>query len=132
MTFATVSDYSARHGAPADESRCAALLDDASALLESEYLARYGSEWEEGAHPAFDRGACAVACAVVSRALDVPEGFLGATQYTQTAGSYSASMTMANPTADLYLTKSDRVRLGIVRRGGAAFAAVEGASDGAD
>ena len=116
MTFATVADYAARHGAPPDESRCAALLDDASALLMSEYLARYGSEWEEGEHPAFDRGACAVACAVVSRALSVPDGFQGATQYTQTAGSYSASMTMANPTCDLYLTKADRTRLGIGRR----------------
>ena len=131
MTYATEADYAARYGEPAD-GRCAALLEDASALLDSEYLARYGTEWAEGEHPAFDRNACAVACAVVSRALSVPDGFQGATQYTQTAGSYSASMTMANPTADLYLTKSDRVRLGIGRRGGAAFATGEGPSDGAD
>lgn len=116
MTHATAADYAARYGEPADRARCAVLLQDASDMLDAEYAARYGGEWEEGAHPAYDRSACAVTCAVVARALAVPEGFLGATQYTQTAGSYSASMTMANPSADLYLTKTDRARLGLARR----------------
>lgn len=115
MTHATVDDYSRRYGTPADPDRCAALLDDASAALDAEYVERYGVDWEEGAHPVFDRNACAVACAVVARVMDVSADFLGATQYTQTAGSYSASVTMANPTGALYLTKADRQRLGLWR-----------------
>lgn len=129
MAHAIVEDYEARYAAPADPPRCAALLADASAMLDAEYLARYGHEWAEGESPTFDRNACAVACAVVARALNVPDGFQGATQYTQTAGSYSQSMTMANPTADLYLTKTDRLRLGLERRGSVGFS---GAGDARD
>lgn len=132
MTHATADDYAARYGEPADRDRCGVLLEDASAMLDAEYAARYGADWEEGAHPAFDRACRAVTCAVVARALNVPADFVGATQYTQTAGSYSASMTVANPTADLYLTKGDRARLGLGRRCrvGSIEAEVRGADQG--
>lgn len=111
-TFATAEDYAARYGEPSDPARVEALLADASAILLTAYEGRWGS-YAEGLHAAFDRSATAVACAMVSRALNVPEGMEGATQYSQTAGSYSASVTFANPTADLWLGKSDLRRLGL-------------------
>ena len=92
--------------------RVSALLLDACDMLLTAYEGRWGC-YVEGAHQAFDRGYKAVACAVVSRAVNVPDCFAGATQYSQTAGAYNASVTFANPTSDLWLGKSDLKRLGL-------------------
>lgn len=108
----TVDDYAKRYGTPSDPDRVTVLLTDASDMLLSAYERRWGG-YAEGAHPPFDRGFAAVACSVVSRAVNVPDGFQGATQYSQTAGSYNASVTFANPTADLWLGRSDLKRLGL-------------------
>lgn len=108
----TLDEYAARYGTPPDPERVSALLSDACDMLLTAYEGRFGY-YVEGAHPAFDRGYKAVACAVVSRAVSVPDCFAGATQYSQTAGSYNASVTFANPTADLWLGKSDLRRLGL-------------------
>lgn len=108
----TLDEYAARYGTPADSSRVSALLSDACDMLLTAYEGRWGY-YVEGSHPAFDRGYKAVACSVVSRAVSVPDCFAGATQYSQTAGSYNASVTFANPTADLWLGKSDLRRLGL-------------------
>lgn len=111
--FASVEDYASRHGQPQDPARVAALLDDASACLLAAYRRDTGEEWAEGASPTFDRAACGVCCSMAARALSTPTGFEGASQYTQTAGPYTASVTYANPTADLYMTKNDLRRLGL-------------------
>lgn len=108
----TLDEYAARYGTPSDPERVSALLSDACDMLLTAYEGRFGC-YVEGAHPAFDRGYKAVACAVVSRAVSAPDCFAGATQYSQTAGSYNASVTFANPTADLWLGKSDLRRLGL-------------------
>lgn len=108
----TLDEYAARYGTPPDPERVSALLSDACDMLLTAYEGRFGY-YVEGAHPAFDRGYKAVACSVVSRAMSVPDCFAGATQYSQTAGSYNASVTFANPTADLWLGKSDLRRLGL-------------------
>lgn len=108
----TLDEYAARYGIPSDSSRVSALLSDACDMLLTAYEGRWGY-YVEGSHPAFDRGYKAVACAVVNRAVSVPDCFAGATQYSQTAGSYNASITFANPTADLWLGKSDLRRLGL-------------------
>lgn len=108
----TLEEYAARYGTPSDPGRVSALLSDACDMLLTAYEGRWGL-YVEGAHQAFDRGYKAVACAVVSRAVSVPDAFAGATQYSQTAGSYNASVTFANPTADLWLGKSDLKRLGL-------------------
>lgn len=108
----TVDDYAKRYGTPSDPDRVNALLSDAADMLLAAYERRWGA-YLKGAHPAFDRGFVAVACSVVSRAVNVPDGFQGATQYSQTAGSYNASVTFANPTADLWLGRSDLKRLGL-------------------
>lgn len=108
----TLEEYAARYGTPPDPGRVSALLSDACDMLLTAYEGRWGG-YVKGAHSAFDRGYKAVACFVVSRAVSVPECFAGATQYSQTAGSYNASVTFANPTADLWLGKSDLRRLGL-------------------
>lgn len=108
----TLEEYAARYGAPPDPERVSALLSDACDMLLTAYEGRWGC-YVEGAHSAFDRGYKAAACSVVSRAVSVPDCFAGATQYSQTAGSYNASVTFANPTADLWLGKSDLRRLGL-------------------
>ena len=108
----TLEEYAARYGTPPDHERVSALLSDACDMLLTAYEGRFGC-YVEGSHPAFDRGYKAVACAVVSRAVSVPDCFAGATQYSQTAGSYNASITFANPTADLWLGRSDLKRLGL-------------------
>lgn len=108
----TLEEYAARYGTPPDPERVSALLSDACDMLLTAYEGRFGC-YVEGSHPAFDRGYKAVACAVVSRAVSVPDCFAGATQYSQTAGSYNASVTFANPTSDLWLGKSDLRRLGL-------------------
>lgn len=108
----TLEEYAARYGTPPDPERVSALLSDACDMLLTAYEGRFGC-YVEGTHPAFDRGYKAVACSVVSRAVSVPDCFAGATQYSQTAGSYNASVTFANPTSDLWLGKSDLRRLGL-------------------
>lgn len=107
-----LEEYAVRYGTPPDPERVSALLSDACDMLLTAYEGRWG-HYVEGAHAAFDRGYKAVACAVVSRAVNVPDCFAGATQYSQTAGSYNASVTFANPTADLWLGRSDLKRLGL-------------------
>ena len=108
----TLEEYASRYGTPSDPERVSALLSDACDMLLTAYESRWGG-YAAGEHPAFDRGYRAVACAVVSRAVSVPDCFAGATQYSQTAGSYNASVTFAYPTADLWLGKSDLRRLGL-------------------
>lgn len=108
----TLEEYAARYGAPSDPERVSALLSDACDMLLTAYEGCFGC-CVAGAHPAFDRGYKAVACSVVNRAVSVPDCFAGAKQYSQTAGSYNASVTFANPTADLWLGKSDLKRLGL-------------------
>lgn len=111
--LATVADYEVRYGAAEDPARVEALLKDASAMLLSAYESFWGEPYLTGAHPSFDRSASAVCCAIAHRALSVPAGLAGVTQYSQTAGSYNASVTYANPTGDLYIGKSDLKRLGL-------------------
>lgn len=109
----SLSDYTSRYGTPADESRTEALLADAADLVVSLYERRHGAAWIEGEHPEFDRSFASVCCAAVHRAVDVPSAFAGASQYQQTAGSYSASVTLANPSGDIYVSRSDLRRLGL-------------------
>lgn len=111
--FAGVDDYIARYGASADLDRVAALLADASSALLSEYRAAVGEDWAEGASPLFDGAAAGVACAMVARALSSPTGMEGVTQVSQTGGPYTASVSFANPSGALWISKSERARLGL-------------------
>lgn len=111
--FAGIGDYEARYGPPEDEARVSALLGDASDMLLAAYEERFGSPYEPGACRAFDRGAAAVCCAMAQRAVNVPRGMAGATQYSQGGGGYTASVSFGGALGDLYLGKSDLKRLGL-------------------
>ena len=111
--FATIEDYSARYGAPVDAVKTETLLSDASAYLNGAFRRYFSQEYEEGVSSTFDENVVAVCCAMVSRALNVPTGFDGATQYSQNAGAFGATVTFANPTGSIYLGKGDLKKLGL-------------------
>lgn len=110
--FAGVSDYAARYGEPEDSGRIGALLADASAMLRSAFRRRAGEAYCEGISDDFDENVGAVCCAMVFRATRAGD-MAGASQMSQAAGDYSASVTFANPTGDLYMTAQDLQRLGL-------------------
>lgn len=94
-------------------ARAAVLLGDASDMLLAAYEERFGCAYEPDARPSFDRAAPAVCCAMVRRAMGVPDGFAGATQMSQGGGGYTASVSFGGALGDLYLGKSDLKRLGL-------------------
>ena len=110
--FATIEDYEARYGLVQDREKVTTLLGDASNYLSALYFQEWGEEYKAGGHSLFDLNACAVTCSIVSRVVNVPAGMEGVSQASQGADSYSASYTFANPTGDIYITKSERERLG--------------------
>lgn len=110
--FATVDDYAARYGAPGDEKRLEVLLQDASAYMLSAFEEVYGA-YEEGVCEAFDRGATAACCLLVNRVLSAPAAMAGATQYSQGAGGYTASITYGSALGEIYMGKSVREMLGL-------------------
>lgn len=108
QALATIDGYEARYGevdAPMRE-RVEARLLDASALVLSEM-----GGYVPGEDEVLDANVEAVVCEVVRRA--VSAAVEGASQYQQTAGAYSASVSFANPDGALYLSGSNRARLGI-------------------
>lgn len=111
--FAEISDYEARYGKPVDAGKVEVLLADASDALLSAYEAHYGEAYAEGEHDAFDRSACAVACLMANRVVAAPSALMGATQYSQGAGGYTASVTLGSAVGEMYLGKSDLKRLGL-------------------
>lgn len=111
--FATADDYIKRYGAVDDTDQLTVLLEDASNFLKALYVEEWGQDYMAGVHPVFDDNACAVTCAIVSRSLNVPAGMQGVSQASQSADVYSASFSFANPTGDIYISKSDKQRLGL-------------------
>ena len=100
MAYATVEDLVCEVRDPAAAAK---LLERASTLIDDVI----GSGTAPGADTL--NGVC---CAMVERAL-APLGtdMYGVTQYSQTAGPYSGSMTYSNPMGDLYVTREERRRL---------------------
>lgn len=111
--LASLGDYTKRYGEPADGDRAAVLLADASAVLLAAYEAHWGHPYVPGRHPAFDRSAEAVACLMVNRVLAAPTALAGATQLSQGAGGYTASVTYGSSVGEMYLGRSDMRRLGL-------------------
>lgn len=88
--FATVDDYSAIYGEPSasDAARLPGLLKRASGYI----LAYFAGDYVLGEDAVFDLNASTVVCAMAHRVLCAPNGMEGVSQMTQTAGSYSASV----------------------------------------
>ena len=104
MAFATSSEYAARF--PDDTiatSVLSRMLDEASDLIEGELAA--------------DKLA-RVCCGMVHRAYLAGQNSyapIGATQFSQTAGPYTMSATIPGGFGDVFMNKSDRIKLGIAQ-----------------
>lgn len=104
--FATVDDYEARYGDVEDPERVGVLLGDASMRLRSfRWLTIREDDEVQAAN--LKR----IACAAVHRSI-VRGNLEGLSGYTQSAGDYSASVTVANPDGNLYFTGDDLRSLG--------------------
>ena len=92
------------HALTGDErTRAEALLADASDLIRTTC-----PRWHTAKPATLKR----IACMAVKRAMQAGPDMSGVTQSTQTAGSYSESLSYANPAGDLYLTTSEKEALG--------------------
>lgn len=111
--LAGLDEYVARYGEPEDRDLVATMLSDATNLLLSAFEERVGEPHVPGLVPAFDRSAAQVACKLAHNAVSVPSGFAGATQYSQGAGGYTASVTYGNALGEMWLGKSDLRALGL-------------------
>lgn len=87
--FATPEEYAAAYGAVADEKRLEALL-----LRATGYLLGKMDGYTAGVDEVLDLNASTVCMAMVNRALSMPAGLSGVSQYSQTAGSYTASVSL--------------------------------------
>lgn len=103
--FATAEDYEARYGEVEDRNRVETLLSDATAFISSQP----GFSPPDGEA---DQNLVRVTCAVVHRSL-VAGDLSGLSQVSEGAVGYTASATVYNPGEDFYLTKADRVSLGL-------------------
>lgn len=115
--FATVADYKVLYDTSQPDGRIGAMLDRASRDMASELRAA-GIGFEDP-DPGFAADLSDVACSMVHRALgedgtddDMLIPF-GASQFSRGAGIYTASATLANPYGDLFMTESERRKLGI-------------------
>lgn len=89
--FATVDDYESVYGTVAvtDRDRVTALLARATGYL----LAKAG-DYTAGEDDVLDLNLSTVCLAMVRRAMSAPRGMEGVSQFQQTAGSYTASVSM--------------------------------------
>jgi hypothetical protein len=112
--FATLEDLTARYGwlDESQQARAPQLLLDATALI-MQAAASNGIDLSSPGD-ALAQSLVAVTCSVVMRALTAPSP--GAKSYQQTAGPYSEMLSFEAPGGDLYLTSSERKRLGIGAR----------------
>lgn len=111
MAYATVEQYLARYpDCTAPNATIAALLEDASDAIDGA-VAPFGYDVETNAGK-LSRVCCAVAHRAIPSGADAGM-WAGATQTSQTAGSYTLSASFSGGFGEVYLTKSDRLKLGI-------------------
>lgn len=103
--YATYEEYAARYG-EADRATVTALLEDAAALIGRLLPA-------DADLPALADVLRYVSCAAVSRALPADGIMPGVTDYSEGAGGLTASVKLANPSGDIYLTATEKAALGI-------------------
>lgn len=108
MAYAEVTDIEARwRTLDADEqARADTLIVDASAMLDALVDVREDDE----AQAALLKTVC---CSMVIRAMSATADAFGVSNATVTAGPYSQTMTYANPSGDMYLTKMERRLLSV-------------------
>lgn len=108
MAYADVSDLKVRWRTLTDDeqARAEALLDDASAMLDAYVTVDETDEQQM-------KLLKIVVCNMVERAMSMGGDIFGVTQQSMTAGPYAQTFNYANPTGDLYITKSEKRLLGI-------------------
>lgn len=108
MAFATVADLEARWRplTTEEESRASVLLDDAAVYLSALVTVDPADEEQAAVLKT-------VSCSMVQRVMSADVDTYGLSQTSMTAGSYTQSMTFANPSGDFYLTGFEKVMLGI-------------------
>ena len=109
MAYATIDDLEARYGEVPSElsDRVDALLEDAATILDAQVVVDI-SDQQQLARLRL------VSCSMVNRALQAAESdAYGISQASMTAGSYTQSMSYANPSGDLYLPGTEKRMLGI-------------------
>ena len=112
-TFATITDLQSRWRALSDieKTRAETLLIDASVIIAT--MCAQSSITIDTTDELQTMTLEAITCEMVKRAMLSPIDKAPMSNYSQTAGSYSESGTFVNPTGDLYLTSSEKKRLGI-------------------
>ena len=88
-----------------EKTRARQLIDDAGYMIRDEC---------PRAAQADEHTIRRIVCAMVKRAMSAPfgnEGLVGASQASMTAGPFTQSVTVSNPSGDLYLTKREKVLL---------------------
>lgn len=107
--FATVEDLEARWRglSEAETRRAEALLEDASDLIRT-----LVPDWESLGEGLLKRVTCQVARRAMLAA-DVGE----VSSMQETTGPFSTQVSYANPQGDLYLTRLEKLQLGLIRHG---------------
>lgn len=109
--FATLDDYEARYGDPSEPEQVTTLLSDATAfIMGTPGFSQLASD--DAGYELQQANLNRVCCAVVHRALSAGQ-WAGMSSVSQGADGYSASVSLANPTEDFYLTKQEKRTLGI-------------------
>lgn len=109
MAYALVSDIEARWRdlTTTEEARAGVLIDDASAMLDR--LVRIDPN--DSNQAAVLKTVC---CNMVIRAMSATDSdAFGVSTSSMTAGPYSQSFNYANPSGDMYLTKTEKRLLGV-------------------
>ena len=108
MAYADASDLEVRWRTLTtdEQERAEALLDDASAMLDAYVTVDETDEQQM-------KLLKIVVCNLVERAMSTGGDIFGVTQQSMTAGPYAQTFNYANPTGDLYITKSEKRLLGI-------------------
>lgn len=109
--YATVQDYEDRYGDVEGTAQLGILLSDASAYI----AAQPGFTLLDAGDPKYalqKANLTRITCSVVHRALSAGD-LAGMSSYSEGGVGYTASVSVANPSEDFYLTKSDKAALGI-------------------
>jgi hypothetical protein len=109
--FATVEQYEARYGEVEDQQQVETLLGDASAFIAKQPGFSLLGLDDDG-YDLQQANLVRVTCAVVHRSL-MSGDLSGFSQVSESAVGISASATVYNPGEDFYLTRADRVSLGL-------------------
>lgn len=105
MAYATIADLESRWRTLTSDEQAVALtlLDDAAVLIDS-----MGT-------PSSTAAALIVSCDMVRRSMSMSQAdAYGLSQASMTAGPYAQQWTYANPTGELYVTRTERKMLGFL------------------